>query len=143
MVTKQDLADGLAGLEGRIAKQIAELSDVTMAGFETMNNRFDRLESRMDSLEQRLANLELKVDQMELRMTVFQRELRQINERLDRFDGRIEAIENDIKEIYVFIAKIRESFAAQLAADAKQEGRLKKLEAFAHAVARRARIKFS
>jgi uncharacterized coiled-coil protein SlyX len=98
------------------------LEEIVVPRFEGLEGRMDGLESRMDGLENKMSSLENRMDSLENRMGKQERttnELRDelrasatsLHRRIDEVEtnltGKIEALENDIKEIYIMIAKLQ------------------------------------
>lgn len=141
---------------GKLDAKIDELAELVIAGFGTMNQRFDRLESRMDVLEVsmqkvegRLSVVEARISNVEVKLSnvadkVESIEQRQIehNDWLQRLDGRLAGVENDVKELYDMTAETRKQFALQLKKQPEQEKRLRKVEVFARAAARKTGVAF-
>lgn len=126
-----------------VQSQIANLAELVISGFETMNERFDRLETRADKLEARINNLEAAMAVVQTNISGIEQALGEHGYKLTQLDGRLAGMENDIKELYTMVASTDKKFAAQLAKQPAQEQRLRKVEAFARAAARKTGISFS
>ncbi len=53
--TLTDTTNNIYGIVSKLQIDVTELRSYTEAGFDTMNDRFDRLEARVDGLEGQLA----------------------------------------------------------------------------------------
>jgi predicted nucleic acid-binding Zn-ribbon protein len=88
--------------------------------FEDVDKQFDKLEGQMSGLEGRMSGLEGRMSGLEGQMSKQEQatldlraEMRSgfavVNTRIDGLDqklsGKVEALENDIKDIYVLLAK--------------------------------------
>ena len=134
-VTKSDIKD--------VKDQIANLTELVVAGFETMNERFDRLEARVGKLEVRMDSIEGKLLAVEARLFTVERKQREAADWLQRLDGRLAGFESDVKELYGMAAETRKDFTAHLKKYPELDARLQKVERFARTAARKTGISFS
>ena len=122
---------------GSLNTKIDHLTDLMIAGFDTMNGRFDRLEERMDRIEARMDHMEARMDALEATQRETNTRLSGIEDRLDHLEGLAETAASDIKELYGMISEFRRDFQEKLRHDAAVQQRIKNLEDFAAAAAQK------
>ena len=72
--------------------------------FEAITDFAVHVEEKFEIFDQRFDQIELKISGLEIQVRTMSYEMREMNARIEGIDGRLTAVENDVKDIFYYLA---------------------------------------